>query len=122
MDMAQFLELHKRVKMAEALPLIGKAERVAQQMAEAGEIPGAVKIRGEWTFNLRKLLGWIEDLERQQCASRKINAAVKPRPTPNGTVTSFTAAKGSTENSGAGRYERAMSRLAGNGSKKRSRA
>jgi hypothetical protein len=121
MDMAQFLELHKRVKMAEALPLIGKAERVAQQMAEAGEIPGAVKIRGEWTFNLRKLLGWIEDLERQQCASRKINDAAKPRPTRSGMVTSSTVASASRENSGAGRYERAMLRLAGNGLKKTSR-
>lgn len=121
MDMAEFLELHKRVKMADALPLIGKAERVAQQMAEAGEIPGAVKIRGEWTFNLRKLLGWIDDLERQQCASRKINDVAKPRPTRSGMAKSSTVESASRESSGVGRYERAMSRLAGNGLKRTSR-
>jgi|GEM_PF-4375494 len=120
----------ERINMAAALPIIGKGRRVAQQMAEAGEIPGAIKIRGEWTFDLGKLRAWLRELENEQCQTRKVVAGASPRerlrPTPNGSGAPRTAgrskvASASPDDSAAGRYERAMSKLLAIGSKKTSR-
>lgn len=116
--LAALLREHERVGTAAALPLIGKGQRVVQQMCEAGEIPGVVKIRGRWTFNLLELIGWLKNLEEQQRATRKAAAGAKPRPTPNGTATRSPAGRGSTE--AGGRYERAMSKLYALGSRKKS--
>lgn len=120
----------RRIKMADALPLIGKSIRVAQQMAEAGEIPGAIKIRGEWTFSYAKLRAWLDDLERDQCQTRKAVAKADHRArllaTPNGSSAKRTAgrskdASASAVASGDGAYEQAMSRLLSLGLKKTSR-
>src|SRR5262249_58554310 len=48
----------ERVKMARARAIVGLDERVMQLMAEAGEIPGAIKIRGVWTFDETRLRNW----------------------------------------------------------------
>lgn len=111
----------KRVKIAQAIDATGKGERVVQQMAEAGEIPGAVKIRGEWTFNLKKLLAWVDELERQQCQTRKAAGDARPRRTPSGEAAPFTAGRASPASSSDGRYKRAMSNLLNPGSRRTSR-
>lgn len=112
----------ERIKMARACAIVGLDARVMQQMAEAGEIPGAIKIRSLWTFDEAKLRNWLADLEQQQCRQREALAGAKRRRTPNGVATRSTAASASTANSTAGRYERAMSSLLGSSSRKMSRA
>jgi hypothetical protein len=119
-----------RIKMADALPLIGKSIRVAQQMAEAGEIPGAIKIRGEWTFSLAKLRAWLDELENEQCRKRTVVAEagrrVRPHATHNGSGAKATAgpsrpAFASAAASADGPYEQAMSKLLKIGLEKKSR-
>jgi len=111
----------ERIKMARACAIVGLDARVMQQMAEAGEIPGTIKIRGAWTFDLAKLRTWLADLEKQQCESRKKAAAAKPRRIRNGTATRSMGASGSRAGSGAGRYEQAMLSLLGQTSRRTSR-
>jgi hypothetical protein len=113
--------LPERIKMARARAIVGLDERVMQQMAEAGEIPSAIKIRGVWTFDEAKLRIWLAELEKQQCESRTKAAAAKPRRIRNGTATRSMAASGSRASSGAGRYEQAMSNLLAQPSRRTSR-
>jgi hypothetical protein len=111
----------ERIKMARARAIVGLDERVMQQMAEKGEIPGAIKIRGVWTFDEAKLRIWLADLEKQQCESRRKVAAAKPHRTRSGTATRSMAASGSRASSGDGRYEQAMSSLLAQPSRRISR-
>lgn len=57
--------------MARVVDILGLSDRRVQQKAERGELPGAIKIDGLWTFDEAKLLAWLDDLERQQCETRK---------------------------------------------------
>ena len=110
----------ERIRMARARGITGLTERRMQQKSERGEIPGAIKIDGLWTYDEAELRAWLKKLEQQQCAERKTAAGASPkRPgTPNGVVTSSTGASGSRAPSGAGRYERGMSALLALGSKR----
>jgi hypothetical protein len=112
----------ERVNTARACAIVGISERRLQQKAERGEIPGAVKIDGLWTFHEAKLRAWLDDLENKQCQSRKSTDAANPRKTPSGVEASFSDAKRSTDASGGGRYEQAMSSLLAPASKKTLRA
>lgn len=120
-NIAAIVESEQRVKMREAVRLIGKEPRVVQQMAEAGEIDGALKQRGQWTFHLGRLLKQLEEQEKKQCASRQINVAAKPRRIASGVATPSTGASRSMASSSAGRYEQAMQTLLDHASKKTSR-
>ena len=44
--------------------------RTVQDMAKAGELPGAVKVRRRWTFDLAKLRKMMRDEERRQAQWR----------------------------------------------------
>ena len=111
----------ERIKMARARAIVGLDERVMQLMAEAGEIPGAIKIRGVWTFDETRLRNWVAELEAEQCESRKRAAAARPRRTRNGVATRSTVVSGSRANSSDGRYEQAMSSLLAKSSRRTSR-
>jgi predicted DNA-binding transcriptional regulator AlpA len=112
----------RRIKMAECMRIVGKSIRVMQQMAESGEIPSAVKIRGEWTFHEASVRAWMADLERQQCQNQKRAAgAERPRPTPTGVMAPSGAARKSAVRSVDGAYERMMSKLGAPALRKTSR-
>jgi hypothetical protein len=93
-------------------------------MAEAGEIPGAVKIRGQWTFDVARLRAWLRDLEDEQCRNRSAATKASPRARPLATPTGFNKAVAgrsmigfaSAASSSDGRYEHAMSKLLESGS------
>lgn len=53
----------ERVRIAEAQSITGKSKRSLQTMARQGKIPGAAKLGGEWTFDLKRLRKWIRDSE-----------------------------------------------------------
>ena len=61
----------ERIKMAQALAITGLGMRRLQLMAKAGEVPGAIKIWGTWTFDECALRKWLHELEEEQCRTRK---------------------------------------------------
>ena len=111
-----------RINMARARAIVGLSTRVMQQMAEAGEIPSAIKIRHRWTFIETEVCAWLKKLEDDQCQARKVPDGASIRRTPNGAATRYGGASGSRASSGAGRYEQAMSNLLAPASRKTSRA
>ena len=52
-----------RVKTAQAVALLGVEPRTVRDMAMRGEIPGAAKLRGIWTFDLALLEQLIQENE-----------------------------------------------------------
>lgn len=111
----------ERIRMAKACSITGLEPRRMQQKAERGEIPGAVKIDGLWTFNESQLRAWVKALEDEQCQGRKAAAGAAIRRTPSGAATSSSGARGSRASSGGGRYAQAMSNLQHSGSRRTSR-
>jgi hypothetical protein len=57
----------KRVKVVDAVSLLGIEARTVRDMAQRGEIPGAAKPRGVWTFDLALLEQFTQDCERAAC-------------------------------------------------------
>ena len=52
----------------DAARIIGVSARTVQDMAQNGELPGAVKVRRRWTFDLQKLRDKMrEDKRRRHC-------------------------------------------------------
>ena len=58
----------ERIRVAKAASILGINSRTVQGMALRGELPGAAKIGGLWTFSESALRKWIEE------------RTVKPRP------------------------------------------
>jgi hypothetical protein len=52
----------------DAVAILGRKKRIIENKAAMGEIPGAVKVWGRWTFDLEKLRAMVRDREKQQCA------------------------------------------------------
>src|SRR5581483_10614507 len=118
-----------RVRMARAIEILGLAVRRVQQKAERGELPGAIKIDGLWTFDEGKLFALLADLEQQQCATREAVKAErqrgprKSRPSrtrtgavpgtrkPSGRVSSSAASPSAGPCESDGPYDRAISML-----------
>jgi hypothetical protein len=115
--------------MARAIEIVGLSERVMQQMAEAGELPGAIKIRGVWTFDEQRLFEYLADLEKQQCETRRTVAGERSRPArtrtgaARGTRKPYGRGSKSRASPSAGRsdydglYDQAISKLLAIGSK-----
>lgn len=61
----------KRVKVAVAVSITGLEARTVRDMALAGQIPGAAKLRGCWTFDLVKLEQFNRDAEATVCQNAK---------------------------------------------------
>jgi hypothetical protein len=57
----------KRIKTARAVSILGLEARTGRDMALRGEIPGAAKPRGIWTFDLALLEAYNADRERIAC-------------------------------------------------------
>lgn len=90
----------ERIRVARAASILGIKSRTVQSMALRGELPGAAKIGGLWTFNENALRKWIED------------RTVKPGParqsTPGGAEARLGLGSRSTERSIDRAYEQAL--------------
>jgi hypothetical protein len=59
--------------------------RKVQELAAAGELPGAAKLGGVWTFDQQKVRSWIEEREAH---------AARPRPRVDVPAVRYVARKG----------------------------
>lgn len=71
-----------RCKIAGAVARLGLEPRTVRDMATAGEIPGAAKFRGTWTFDVALLDAFVSEKERETCQNSR---------RPQGVVTGGTA-------------------------------
>jgi hypothetical protein len=72
----------ERVRPASAAAITGLTVRTVQALALRGEIPGAAKLGGSWTFDVKALKRFKIELDR-----RKAEAALpKPEPIAEDTV------------------------------------
>jgi cytochrome oxidase assembly protein ShyY1 len=110
----------ERINSARARGIAGVSERKMQKKSERGQIPGAIKIDGLWTYDEAKLRAWLNDREKHQCQQRKAAANAKPRGIASGVATPSMAASGSKANSAGGRYALAMSTLLSKSSRRTS--
>jgi hypothetical protein len=69
----------RRCKMAVAVEILGESARTIRNKAAAGEIPGAAKIFGTWTFDEALLHAFVAEKEREICRS-----GARPRPAVTG--------------------------------------
>ncbi|WP_394031729.1 helix-turn-helix domain-containing protein [Xanthobacter autotrophicus] len=54
----------ERIRVAKAASILGIKSRTVQSMAMRGELPGAAKIGGLWTFDEAALRAWIREKEQ----------------------------------------------------------
>jgi hypothetical protein len=60
----------ERVTAKQAAAILGVKSRKLQAMSQRGEIPGAAKLGRQWTYDLAKLRGFVEQRE-QACQNEK---------------------------------------------------
>ena len=60
---AQAQQAAERVLVAQACRITGLSRRNVQDMAARGDIPGAAKLGGRWTFDAATLRRWIKSRE-----------------------------------------------------------
>lgn len=77
----------RRCKIAGAVARLGIEPRTVRDMAAGGEIPGAAKFRGVWSFDIALLDLFIAEKEREACQN-----SLKPRRAVIGGTASSTAA------------------------------
>lgn len=65
------IQPRKRVKTARAVSILGIEARTVRDMAQRGEIPGAAKPRGIWTFDLVLLEQFNSERERVACQNAR---------------------------------------------------
>jgi hypothetical protein len=99
----------------EAALIIGVSIRTVQDMAQNGELPGAVKVRRRWTFDLEKLREKMRRDERQQAEWR---SEQKHRPVVSGAAVRSGAALGLRASSSAGRSILIIQQLQKNAAKR----
>jgi len=66
----------QRGTVQDAVSILGKEARTVRAMASRGEIPGAAKIGGTWTFNLDRLRDYVASKEREIWQSARPQRAV----------------------------------------------
>lgn len=59
--MGKDLEKPERIRPPQAASITGLAVRTVQLMALRGEIPGAAKLGGSWTFDEATLRAWVAE-------------------------------------------------------------
>ena len=68
-----------RIQSAAAARILGVSQRCAQQLALRGEIPGAARIGGIWTFDTNRLSAFVAQRDdRQDVNSRHALGPVDP--------------------------------------------
>lgn len=74
-----------RCKVDGAVEILGERSRTIRHQAQAGNIPGAAKMFGTWTFDVALLRAFVAQREREACQS-----SARPR----GAVTGAKASSG----------------------------
>jgi hypothetical protein len=109
----------ERGTIVDAMRITGlRRRRTVQALAAAGKLPGAAKIAGSWTFDLRKLRAYVADRE-MACQDA---ASATPRKIAIGATASCMAALRSVGSSDDSAYAQAMSMLRRPGSRPRASA
>lgn len=98
----------KRCKIGEAVCILEEKPRTVRDMAAAGEIPGAAKIRGTWSFDTAKLHQLVAEKERATCQSA-LNA--RPRRAVSGGAARSTAGYKPAAATSNGHYGQTIQRL-----------
>lgn len=57
----------RRCKMDGAVSRLAEEPRTIRDMASRGDIPGAAKLRGVWSFDIALLDAFVSDKEKQTC-------------------------------------------------------
>jgi excisionase family DNA binding protein len=71
-----------RIQSRAAAAILGVSQRTVQSLAIAGELPGAARIGGTWTFDAEKLTAFLKQRERDaECVVVPFRAP-KPQPRP----------------------------------------
>ncbi|MFD1488911.1 helix-turn-helix domain-containing protein [Ancylobacter vacuolatus] len=70
--------LRERVRAHEAAGILGISVRAVQSLAAKGELPGAAKIGGLWTFDENTLRSWLKAISTPETPAREPRAA-RPR-------------------------------------------
>ena len=102
----------ERVSISEAMLIAGRPKRTMQALAAEGKIPGAAKLGGRWTFDERRLRGWIQEQEGETCQRN-----LPPQRAATGAAKSYGRGSWSAALNDDGAYERAMQRLLQAGAK-----
>ncbi|MEP9354844.1 helix-turn-helix domain-containing protein [Xanthobacter sp. KR7-65] len=63
----------ERIRVEKAASILGISSRTVQAMALRGELPGAAKIGGSWTFCESALRKWIEERTEKPRPARYSN-------------------------------------------------
>ncbi len=64
----------ERCRIGPALGITGLGQRQMQAMSARGEIPGAAKLGGTWTYDIRKLRQWVREKETLICQAISTSA------------------------------------------------
>lgn len=94
----------ERIKASAAAGILGVSTRTVQALAVRGELPGAAKIGGLWTFDEAALRNWIK--ERSSCPRNH-----EPRNTATGGATRYGRALPLQAAKSAKAYEQALREL-----------
>src|SRR5579863_9284604 len=96
----------ERIQIEAACAIVGVCERTMQGLALRGEMPGAAKIGGRWTFNERVLRAHVRAEEERVCQrKREAGSLVPPRTGASGATTDGMGGSKSMGESIAGAYE-----------------
>jgi hypothetical protein len=104
----------ERVTINVAESILGLKRRNIQAKSARGEIPGAAKIGGLWTYNLAKLRGYVEQEEERQWQQ----SVRRHRPVATGAAIPCGAALSSMVVKSDGRYKQITRRLRQSGGKR----
>ena len=98
----------KRCKIAGAVSRLAEAERTIRDMAARGEIPGAAKIRGVWSFDIALLDAFVAEKERQAWQNA---TTVRPLRAASGAMGRSTGAYRPAAKTSSGHYGQTIQRL-----------
>ncbi|CAH1662073.1 HTH_17 domain-containing protein [Hyphomicrobiales bacterium] len=102
----------ERIRIPAAAEILGVEPRTVQALALRGELPGAAKIGGLWTFDPAALRSWIKSQERLcQEKAQRTRREKSRRNTATGVATRY--GQGSRLHLGSidSAYEQAMQKL-----------
>ena len=97
----------ERVSIARAAVILGPPVRTVQALAARGEIPGAAKIGGRWTFDIEKLRRLVRQRERETWQNGRRRPDATGGQIPSGRGLRFAGAKSD------GRFTQVTRRLRG---------
>ena len=97
----------ERVPIAQAAAILGPPVRTMQDIAARGEIPGAAKIGGRWTFDIEKLRRLVRQRERETWQNGRRQPDATGAAIPCGRGLKFVGAKSD------GRFAQVTRRLRG---------